>query len=197
VVSEDRDRPSRRGLLGGAGVALAAAASVALEACGGSSSTTADGSRTAAAHGHGPPASPHDVRLLASALELERRTVDAYVACVPLLDHRLAKATGEWLSEELQHTGRLITLIRQAGGTAAARANSYDIGPRPRGQAQTLRLLAGFEQLQLSFYLKTLPRFEQGPTRAAVASIFASDAQHLSLLRLVQGQTPVPSAFVA
>ena len=101
------------------------------------------------------------------------------------------------MSEEVQHTGKLITLIRQAGGTAPSRANSYDIGPRPRGQAQTLRLLAGFEQLQISFYLKTMPRFEQGSTRAAVASIFANDAQHLSLLRLVQDETPVPSAFVA
>jgi hypothetical protein len=196
VVSEERGRPSRRGLLGGAGVALAAAGVMALEACGGSSTTTA-GSGTATAGDDRPPASPHDVRLLASALELERRTVDAYIACVPLLDHHLAKAAAEWLSEEVQHTGKLITLIRQAGGTAAARANSYDIGPRPHGRAQTLRRLAGFEQLQLSFYLKTLPKFEQGSTRAAVASIFASDAQHLSLLRLVQDQTPVPSAFVA
>lgn len=195
-MSEERGLPSRRGLLGGAGVALAAAASAALEGCGGSSRTT-DSSGTATARGHRPPSSPHDVRLLASALNLERRTVDAYLACIPLLDHHVAKAASEWMSEEVQHTGKLITLIRQAGGTAAARANSYDIGPRPHGQAQTLRLLAGFEQLQLSFYLKTLPRFEQGSTRAAVASIFASDAQHLSLLRLVQGQTPVPSAFVA
>ena len=195
-MSEDRDRRSRRGLLGGTGLALAAAAAVALEACGGSS-TAGDGSGTATAHGHRPAPSPHDVRLLGSALELERRTVDAYVACVPLLDHHVAKAGAEWMSEEVQHTGKLITLIRQAGGTAASRANSYDIGPRPHGQAEALRLLAGLEQLQLSFYLRALPRFEQGSTRAAVASIFASDAQHLSLLRLVQGRTAVPSAFVA
>ena len=194
-MSEDRDRPSRRGLLGGASVALAAAASVALEACGGSASGS-DGSGTATARGHRSPASPHDVRLLGAALELERRTVDAYVACVPLLDKHVDKAAAEWLSEEVQHTGKLITLIRQAGGTAASRANGYDIGPRPHTQMQTLRLLAGLEQMQLSFYLKALPRFEQGSTRAAVASIFANDAQHLSLLRLVQGQTPVPSAFV-
>jgi hypothetical protein len=196
VVSEERERPSRRGLLGGTGVALAAAASVALEACG-SSSASNDGARTATAHARRRPPSPHDVRLLGSALELERRTVDAYLACIPLLDHHIAKAAAVWLSEEVQHTGKLIALIRGVGGTAAPRANSYDIGPRPHGQAQTVRRLASFEQLQLSFYLKTLPEFEQGTTRAAVASIFANDAQHLSLLRLVQGQTPVPSAFVA
>ena len=195
-MSQERERPSRRGLLAGAGVGLAAATAAALEACGGSSAS-ADGAHTAAVSDHGTPASPHDVRLLASALELERRTVDAYVACVPLLDGHVAKAVAQWMSEELQHTGKLITLIRQAGGTAPARANSYEIGPRPRGQAQTLRLLAGFEQLQLSFYVKTMPRFQQGSTRAAVASIFANDAQHLSLLRLVGGETAVPSAFVS
>jgi rubrerythrin len=197
VVTEGRDGPSRRGLLGGAGVALAATASVALDACGSSSSTTTHASSHAAAHRRRSPTSPHDVRLLSSALELERRTVDAYAACVPLLDHHAAKGATEWLAEELQHTGKLITLIRQAGGTAAPRANSYDIGAQPHGQAQTLRLLAGFEQLQLDLYLKILPRIEQGFTRAAVASIFASDAQHLSMLRLLDGRTPVPSAFVA
>ena len=196
-MSEGRDRrPSRRGLLGGAGVALATAASTALVGCGGASAP-AGPSDTAAARTRRPSASPHDVRLLASALELERRTVDAYVACVPLLEHHVAKGAAQWLSEEVQHTGKLITLIRQAGGAAASRANSYDIGPRPHGQAQTLRLLADLEQLQIAFYLRTLPRFEQGSTRAAVASIFANDAQHLSLLRLVGDQTPVPSAFIA
>lgn len=193
-MNQERDHASRRQLLGGAGAALAAVASLALEGCGASGAS--DGSNTAAAGGREHAGSPHDVGLLSAALELERRTVDAYVACVPLLDHHLAKAVSEWLSEELQHTGKLITLIRQAGGTAASRANSYDIGPRPHGQAQTLRLLAGFEQLQLSFYLRTLPRFEQGSIRAAVASIYANDAQHLSLLRLVQDRAAVPSAFV-
>jgi rubrerythrin len=199
VVTEGRDGPSRRGLLGGAGVALAAAASVALDACGSSSSSasTTSASSRAAGHRPGSSTSPHDVRLLSSALELERRTVDAYAACVPLLDHHAAKGATQWLAEELQHTGKLITLIRQAGGTAAPRANSYDIGSQPHGQTQTLRLLEGFEQLQLDLYLKILPRIEQGAIRAAVASIFASDAQHLSMLRLLDGRTPVPSAFVA
>jgi rubrerythrin len=198
VVSEERDGPSRRALLGGAGVALAAAASAVLEGCGGSSSSTSrDVSLTAAAHTTRSSKSPHDVRLLGQALELERRTVTCYAACVPLLDHHAARAASEWLAEELQHTGKLITLIRQAGGTAAARANSYDIGRRPRTQAQTLSLLAHFEQLQIELYLDLFPRIEDGSTRAAVSSIFANDAQHLSLLRLLQGGTPVPSAFVA
>ncbi len=195
MVNQARDQASRRQLLGGAGAALAAAASLALEGCG--ASGTDGGSHTAPADGRDRASSPHDVRLLSAALELERRTVDAYVACVPLLDHHLTKAASEWLSEELQHTGKLITLIRQAGGTAPSRANSYDLGPRPHSPAQTLRLLAGFEQLQLSFYLRTLPRLQQGSIRAAVASIYANDAQHLSLLRLVQDRTAVPSPFVA
>jgi hypothetical protein len=195
VVTEPRDRPSRRGLLGGAGVALAAAASVALEACGSSAATSSEHISGAVAGGSSQT-SPHDVRLLGEALELERRTVQAYVASVPLLGEHVGKAATQWMAEEVQHTGKLISLIRHAGGTAASRANTYDIGRQPRNQAQTLALLAHFEQLQLSFYLDMLPRIEQGTTRAAVASIFANDAQHLSLLRLLQGETPVPSAFV-
>ncbi len=135
-------------------------------------------------------------QLLTAALELERRTVDAYVACIPLLSTDNAKAAALWMSAELQHTGALIGLIFQAGAKAQPRANSYDIGPVPSNQAQALARLASFEQLQISYYLKIIARLQLATARATVASILSSDAQHLALLRLVQGQPAVPSAFV-
>ena len=120
-MSEGRDGPSRRGLLGGAGVAVAAAVTGVLDACGGSSSASASKSSSTSHVRHvQPPPSPHDVRLLASALELERRTIDAYAACVPLLGKHAAKGATAWLSEELQHAGKLITLIRQAAAVPPA-----------------------------------------------------------------------------
>ena len=140
--------------------------------------------------------SPRDVRLLTTALELERRTVDAYVACIPLLSPDNAKAAALWMSAEIQHTGALIGLIFQAGAKAQPRANSYEIGPEPSDQAQALARLAGLEQLQISYYLRIIPQLQLSTARAAVSAILSSDAQHIALLRLVQGQTAVPSAFV-
>jgi hypothetical protein len=194
VVSGQGDGPSRRGLLGGA---VAAAGAAALAGCGassGSAKTAATAGQTGTS-GSKPP-SPGDVRLLSAALELERRTVDAYVACVPLLSKINSKAAALWLAEEVQHTGELIVLIKQAGGKAAPRADSYEIGSMPRNQAQTLALLESFEQLQISYYLRIMPQLQLATARGAVGTILNCDAQHISLLRLAQGRPAVPSAFV-
>jgi Ferritin-like domain len=190
-VSQPGDGRSRRGLLTGA---AAAAGTVVLAGCGGSSVSAGSDSTT----GTSPSAdtSPRDVQLLTAALELERRTVDAYVACIPLLSSDNAKAAALWMSAEIQHTGALIGLIFQAGAKAQPRANSYNIGPAPSSQSQALARLASLEQLQISYYLRIIPRLQLGTARAAVAAILSSDAQHIALLRLVQGQPPVPSAFV-
>jgi hypothetical protein len=191
VVSQPGDGRSRRGLLTGA---AAAAGTVLLAGCGGSSMSAGSDSTT----GTSPSAdmSPRDVRLLTTALELERRTVDAYVACIPLLSSDNAKAAALWMSAEIQHTGALIGLIFQAGAKAQPRANSYNIGPVPSSQSQALARLASLEQLQISYYLRIIPQLQLSTARAAVSAILSSDAQHIALLRLVQGQTAVPSAFV-
>jgi hypothetical protein len=190
-VSQPGDGRSRRGLLTGA---AAAAGTVLLAGCGGSSMSAGSDSTT----GTSPSAdmSPRDVRLLTTALELERRTVDAYVACIPLLSPDNAKAAALWMSAEIQHTGALIGLIFQAGAKAQPRANSYNIGPVPSSQSQALARLASLEQLQISYYLRIIPQLQLSTARAAVSAILSSDAQHIALLRLVQGQTAVPSAFV-
>ncbi|MGH2914200.1 MAG: ferritin-like domain-containing protein, partial [Solirubrobacteraceae bacterium] len=137
-----------------------------------------------------------DLVLLGVALELGRRTTWAYVAGIPLLSRRQRKAARQFLSEELEHTGELISLIRTVGGHAAPRANSYDVG-HPVDAAGVLALLHSLERAQIGGYLRAIPLLSPGPIRAAAATILAVDAQHLSLLRIEQGQDPVPSAFVS
>jgi Domain of unknown function (DUF4439) len=194
VVRQPGDGRSRRGVLGGA---VATVGAVALAGCGGSSGS-AGADSTSGQTGTSPSAdaSPRDVELLTAALELERRTVQAYVACIPLLSPANAKAAAVWLSAELEHTGALIGLIFQAGAKAQPRANSYDIGPMPSNQAQALARLASLEQLQISYYLRIISQLQLAAARASVSAILSSDAQHIALLRLVQGKPAVPSAFV-
>ena len=186
MVSTD-GASSRRALLSGAGAALA----LGVSACGAKSMPGHDAAKKLS-----PSVAQSDIAILAQALELERRTVAAYIAGIPLLAHDQAKAAEQFLSEELEHTGELISLITSAGGKAGPRANSYDIG-NPQDQDGVMTLLHSLERLQIVSYLGWIPKLSPGPIRAAVATILTVDSQHLALWRLAQGQDPVPSAFVS
>ena len=187
--------PSRRGFLSGAGAVLAGGAvGAVLSACGGSSASAPGATVTHEVPPTGAAAQT-DVGVLTAALELERRTVAAYVAGIPLLDAAGAHWAKRFLSEELQHTGELISLIKTAGGTAPPPADSYAIG-HPRDGAGVLAVLNVLEALQIAGYLRAIPRLSPGTMRAAAASILADDAQHIAALRQARGRPAMDSAFV-
>jgi hypothetical protein len=187
VVSED-GAASRRALLASAGTALVGG-TIALAGCGSAATGKIAVKKTS------QPVRHDDIAILGRALELERRTITAYVAGIPLLTRPQRKACRQFVNEELQHAGELISLITAAGGTAAPRADSYAIG-HPADGAGVLALLHQLEALQISSYLDWIPQLSPGPVRAAVSSILTVDAQHLSMARVMQGQNPVPGPFV-
>jgi hypothetical protein len=181
---------ARRELLAGAGASLAAGAAAVLSGCGNHAHVPRHAVKTA------PPAvRRRDVAILNAALYLERRTVAAYTAGIPLLSRSQAKACKQFLNEELEHTGELLGLIKAAKGMAIPRAPSYDIG-HPADAAGVLALLHELERAQIAGYVSSIPSLSPGPVRAAVASILASDAQHIAIIRQEQGENPLPSAFV-
>jgi hypothetical protein len=193
VVSEARPPGIRRRALlrGAGGVVMGAGAVTALAGCGGQATGGSPGPTPISA-----TAVATDLQILAAALVLERRTVSAYIAAIPLLPHWLVKGAKAFLSEELAHTGELISLIKGTGAKAPDRADSYDLGPSPRTPEQVVAVLHGFERLQIASYLSWIPRLSPGPLRAAVSTILASDAQHVAILRAAQGQPALASAFV-
>jgi hypothetical protein len=193
VVNPPRPPPtSRRALLKGAGQALVGAGGMAvLGGCGGETVTGSPGSTPV-----GPAAVHTDLQILAAALTLERRTVTAYIAAIPLLPHSLVKGAKAFLSEELAHTGELISLIKGAGGKAPDRADSYDIGSPPRDGSEVVARLHSLERLQIASYLTWVPRLAPGPLRAAVCTILAVDAQHVAILRAAEGEPALAGAFV-
>ena len=190
----DAEGASRRALLARAGAGLAGVGALLLDGCG-STAATAEQTATQTTTPASPAAADQDIAILSRALDLERRTVSAYVAGIPLLPRPLAQAAQQFLSEELEHTGELISLIKTSGGTAGPRANSYPLG-HPTDATEVIALLHSLETMQIDYYLQSIPRLSPGPTRAAVATILTVDAQHVTMLRLSLGQTPVPSAFV-
>ncbi|MHB1569597.1 MAG: ferritin-like domain-containing protein [Solirubrobacteraceae bacterium] len=178
---------SRRALFGAAGAAVAAAGGLALAGC---------GSAAVRKPPKPPPAvAARDIELLGGALALERRTVAAYVAGIPLLSRSQRRAARQYMSEELEHTGELISLIRSVGGHPAPRPDSFRLG-RPTDAPGVLALLHQLESAQVATYLRLIPQLSPGRVRAAASTILTVDAQHLALLRLQQGLDPVPSAFV-
>ncbi len=185
--------PTRRGLLSGAGAALGGAGAVLLAGCGTSATSTAGPADT-----HAPPPSVarEDVRILTRALELERRTVAAYTASIPLLDGAQARWAKLFLAEELQHAGQLISLIELAGGTAGPSADSYPIGD-PHDAAGAVAELESLEALQITSYLGWIGRLSPGSMRAEVAAVLAADAQHITALRQARGRPALTSAFLA
>jgi len=187
VVSDDR-ASSRRALLTGTGAALAGGALV-LAGCGSVATGDSAVKKSSVQLDH------QDIEILERALELERRTVAAYIACIPLLTRPQRKAFRQFLNEEFQHTGELASLITAAGSTPPPRADSYPIGHPTDGPA-ALAVIHSLEALQISRYLEWIPRLSTGPVRAAVASVLTVDAQHLTMCRVLQGQDPVPGPFV-
>jgi len=187
VVSDD-GAPSRRALLTGTGTALAGGV-LALAGCGSVETGKKAVKQTSAS------VRERDIAILGRALELERRTVAAYIACIPLLTRPERKACRQFLNEELQHTGELTSLIKAAGGKAAPRADSYALGQATDGPS-ALALLHSLENLQISSYLGWIPQLSPAPVRAAVASILTVDSQHLAMVRVMQDQDPVPGPFV-
>ena len=189
MVSDD-DGSSRRTLLTGAGATLITAGTVALAGCGSSTKTGHKAIKKAA-----QPVQHADLALLNGLLDLERHTVAAYTAAIPLLPRSEAKMAKQFLSEELQHTGELLSLIKAAGGASPPRKASYDLG-HPVGASGILELLHGLERAQLNAYLYAIPRLRPAPVRAAAATILSNDSQHIAVLRQSLGMVAVPSAFV-
>lgn len=188
MVTQGGRASSRRALLTGTGTALAGGA-LALAGCGSVDTGKRAVKKTSA------PVRRQDIEILKHALDLERRTVAAYIACIPLLTHPQRKAFRQFLNEELEHTGELVSLIKAAGGKAPPRADSYPIGHATDGPS-ALAVLHSLESLQISSYLEWIPQLSPAPLRAAVASILTVDAQHLTMVRVTQGQDPVPGPFV-
>ena len=133
MVAEDG--ASRRALLRGAGQALVSAGALAaLGGCGGQAPSGPQAVKQAAR-----PVAHTDVEILTAALALERRTVAAYVAGIPLLPRSQVKGAKAFLSEELTHTGELISLIKAAGARRRTALRATTSGARPATPARCWR----------------------------------------------------------
>jgi hypothetical protein len=144
---------------------------------------------------HDPPVARTDVALLEHLLDVERLGIAAYTAGTPILPPAAAPAGKQFLAQELAHAGSLSGLIRTAGAKPPEPRPTYDLGS-PRTTRQVLELLHFVERVQIAAYLDAIPRLEPGLVRRQVAGLFANDAQHLSVVRFLLGEPPLPEALL-
>jgi len=123
------------------------------------------------------------------------RTIAAYTATIPLFRGHLHESMKQFLNQDLDHAGELYRLIKQAGGDANKPQPSYNLG-QPKGPKDLIELLHRLEAGMVSRYYAAIPQLSPGTVRAAIASILASDAQHVTVLRLALRLDPLPMAFV-
>jgi hypothetical protein len=135
------------------------------------------------------------VKLLNHLIDLEYLAVAAYTAGLPLLHRPAARAAKQFLAQELGHAQGLGILVREAGGKDSKPRQSYDLG-NPRTPADVLRLLHTVETLQIAAYVDAIPRLGPAKVRQLTTQYFANDAQHITVLRSLQGQVPLPAPFV-
>jgi hypothetical protein len=190
VVSEapEGDSGSRRQVLSRTASAAAAATGAALLAACGGESLRSQLKRD-------PPVAHADVIILKRLLEVERLGIAAYTAGAPLLPPSAADAAKQFLAQELAHAGGLGGLIKAAGAKPPEPRGNYDLG-KPRDARDVLRLFETAERLQIAAYVEAIPRLAPGQVRTQTAGYFANDAQHLSSVRLLLGEPPLPAALV-
>jgi hypothetical protein len=105
-------------------------------------------------------------------------------------------AAQQFLTHQLAHVTELTGFIGQAGGHPVKPQASYNLG-HPRTKQDVLILLHRIEQQLLTGYLEALTELNPAELRGAAAAIMANHAQHISILRMQLGLTPIPDAFVS
>ena len=182
-----RDPLTRRGLLRGAGAALAGGPAAMLAACG-------DGDKTTTQSG-GVEGSADDVGVLRRALAVELTMVDAYSSGAPLLHGPMRDAGQAFLAQEQEHADTLTKAITQLGGDAVVARLEIDYTSL-RGTADVLDLWRRLEDLAIATYAATVPLLSTGALRATIGTISTCEAEHLSVILGGLGRPQAPEAFV-
>lgn len=139
-----------------------------------------------------------DDALLATATGLEQTLIALYGSA--LSSGRLDTSQTQ-LAETLREHARLHlkALERSLSGFARGAAGRGDSTIPGLGRVRSgegyMQLALGFENQAYLAYLDAVGPLESADTRRLVASIAASSAQHLALLREQLGRQPVPDAF--
>ncbi len=134
-----------------------------------------------------------DVELVNAALARELTIASAYAQGGRLLRGPYRAVGREFRAQAQEHADALTKAIRGLGGKTDAEQEELDLAG-VASQADFLALVYGLENAALAGYLEAAPQLATEAPRTLAASIGASHAQHLVIIRQGLGATPAESA---
>lgn len=137
-----------------------------------------------------------DVEILNAALARELTIASAYARGERLLRGPYRAVGREFRAQAQEHADALTKAVRGLGGKTDAEQEELDFAG-VTDQAAFLTLAYGLENAALAAYLEAAPRLATEAPRTFAASIGASHAQHLVVLRQGLGAGPAESASEA
>jgi hypothetical protein len=174
----------RRGICRVVGFCVPLAIVLCAAGCGGGHGATAENEKAA------------DAEVLGGALERELTAVDAYTRGLGSLHGQALALARELRGQDQEHVDALTKAMRGLG--AAVEAEAAELEGAGRSQADALDLAYEQENAALAYYLDAVRHLQTTAPRALSASIAASHAQHLVLLRQALGApltVAAPEAF--
>ncbi|HEU4943862.1 MAG TPA: ferritin-like domain-containing protein, partial [Solirubrobacterales bacterium] len=124
-------------------------------------------------------------------------SVDGYELVLPLLRGQALAVARQFHGQEQAHVDAVTKTIRGVGGKTEAEASEPE-APAPETGEEALRLAYEEENAALAEALDAAPHLNTPAPRMLVASLAASHAQHVAVLRQLLGEDlarAVPDAF--
>lgn len=185
------DWQAKRGIGPGLIAAMAAAVAVAalLAGCGGGGN--GGGTKTTADE------KAADVELLNAAIGQELATIDAYEFGLRLLHGKRAAAVRQMRGQAQEHIDGMTKAIRGLGGQVEAEEDELDLS-EVKDETGFLTFAYELESAAIAAYNDTVVGLQTSAPRRVTASIAASKAQHLVILRQLLGASLLesfPEAF--
>ncbi len=138
-----------------------------------------------------------DAEIVNVSIGQELTLIRAYTLAVPRLSGEARAVARLFRAHEREHVNGLTKTIRGLGRDVEAEAEEVDFSAEESERDVLLRLYE-MTSRQLTSYLEDVPHLETPAPQAFAASIAASQAQHLVVLRELLGVRPVaavPDAF--
>jgi rubrerythrin len=201
ALEEIQDDPrSRKQFLSMAGVGAGGALALLVAACGSDKKTASTAATSTAAAGKSAAGSSGDIAIVNYALTLEYLEATFYREVLDsgkVTDKKIGAVATLISKDEDEHVAALTALVKQLGGTPAAKPKTA-FGPIIDGGAQKiLETAASVENLGAAAYLGAAPLIKSKDVLAAALSIHTVEGRHAAALNTVVGKTIVPDGAFA
>lgn len=139
-----------------------------------------------------------DIKLLNTAIPLERAAVKAYAdaAALKILSPSVLAVTNGFMADHQAHLDALVAAVTQGGATPSPDTAPLAT-PKLATESDILNFAYTVERLAASTYLSTIAQFRNRDLATTAAAIMGVETTHVALLAEALRKNPAyPSSFV-